>query len=78
MAMPKDNLSDLRAFIAVAQLGSFTKAAGFDVSQSGLSSTVRLLGERLGLRLLARTTRSVAPTEAGQRLIDRLGPLFED
>ncbi len=79
MALPKDNLSDLRAFIAVARAGSFTKAAaGLGISQSAISYTVRMLEERLGLRLLARTTRSVAPTEAGQRLIDRLGPLFED
>ncbi|MES2434148.1 MAG: LysR family transcriptional regulator [Pseudomonadota bacterium] len=77
--MPKDNLSDLRAFIAVARAGSFTKAAaGLGVSQSAISYTVRMLEERLGLRLLARTTRSLAPTEAGQRLIDRLGPMFED
>ena len=66
MALPKDNLRDLRAFIAVAQTGSFTKAAaGLGVSQSAISYTVRMLEERLGLRLLARTTRSVAPTEAG-------------
>lgn len=78
MAMPKDNLSDLRAFMAVTREGSFTKAAAtFGVSQSALSYTVRMLEERLGLRLLARTTRSLAPTEAGQRLIDRLGPMFE-
>ncbi|MDB5660106.1 MAG: transcriptional regulator, LysR family [Cypionkella sp.] len=79
MALPKDNLSDLRAFIAVARAGSFTKAAaGLGVSQSAISYTVRMLEERLGLRLLSRTTRSLAPTEAGQRLIDKLGPMFED
>lgn len=77
--MPKDNLSDIRTFIAVAEEGSFTKAAArFGVSQSAISYTVRTLEERLGIRLLARTTRSVAPTEAGQQLIDRVGPMFED
>lgn len=79
MALPKDNLSDIRVFIAVAQEGSFTKAAArLGVSQSAVSYTVRMLEERLGLRLLSRTTRSVAPTEAGQRLIAKLGPMFDD
>lgn len=78
MPMPKDNLTDIRTFIAVAREGSFTKAAAkFGVSQSAISYSVRMLEERLGLRLLARTTRSVSPTEAGQRLIDRLAPMLE-
>ena len=79
MPMPKDNLTDIRTFIAVAREGSFTKAAAkYGVSQSAVSYSVRMLEERLGMRLLARTTRSVSPTEAGQRLIDRLAPMFED
>ena len=78
MPMPKDNLTDIRTFIAVAREGSFTKAAAkYGVSQSAISYAVRMLEERLGLRLLARTTRSVSPTEAGQRLIDRLAPMLE-
>ena len=78
MPMPKDNLTDIRTFIAVAHEGSFTKAAAkFGVSQSAISYSVRMLEERLGFRLLARTTRSVSPTEAGQRLIDRLDPMLE-
>ena len=60
----KDNMSDIRTFIAVAEEGSFTKvAAKYCVSQSAVSHIVRMLEERLGVRLLARTTRSVAPTE---------------
>lgn len=78
MPMPKDNLTDIRTFIAVAREGSFTKAAAkYGVSQSAVSYSVRTLEERLGMRLLARTTRSVSPTEAGERLIDRLAPMFE-
>ena len=78
MAMPKDNLTDIRTFIAVAREGSFTKAAAkHGVSQSAVSYAVRMLEGRLGVRLLARTTRSVAPTEAGQRLIDRLAPMLD-
>lgn len=77
MPMPKDNLGDLRIFLTVAQEGSFTRAAArYGVSQSAVSHTIRMLEERLGVRLLARTTRSLSPTEAGQRLIDRLGPMF--
>ena len=79
MPMPKDNLTDIRTFIAVAREGSFTKAAAkYGVSQSAVSYAVRMLEERLGVRLLARTTRSLSPTEAGQRLIDRLAPMFEE
>ena len=77
MPMPKDNLGDLRIFLTVAQEGSFTKAAArYGVSQSAISYSVRMLEERLGVRLLSRTTRSLAPTQAGERLIDRLGPMF--
>jgi len=63
--MPRENLNDLLAFLAVARERSFTRAAAqLGVSQSALSHTVRGLEQRLGLRLLSRTTRSVAPTEA--------------
>jgi DNA-binding transcriptional LysR family regulator len=66
------------AFLAVAEERSFTRAAAkLGVSQSALSHTVRVLEERLGLRLLTRTTRSVAPTEAGERLLRSIGPPFE-
>ena len=77
MPMPKDNLGDLRIFLTVAQEGSFTKAAArYGVSQSAISYSIRMLEERLGVRLLSRTTRSLAPTQAGERLIDRLGSMF--
>jgi DNA-binding transcriptional LysR family regulator len=77
--MPRDNLNDVIAFLAVAKEQSFTKAAAkLGVSQSALSHTVRGLEERLGLRLLSRTTRSVAPTEAGQRLLGSVGPRFDE
>jgi len=77
--MPPGNLNDLLAFIAVGQERSFTRAAAkLGVSQSALSHTMRGLEERLGVRLLTRTTRSVAPTEAGERLLHSIGPLFEE
>ena len=77
--MPPGNLNDLLAFIAVGQERSFTRAAAkLGVSQSALSHTMRGLEERLGVRLLTRTTRSVAPTEAGERLLRSIGPLFEE
>jgi DNA-binding transcriptional LysR family regulator len=77
--MHRANLNDLLAFLAVAQERSFTKAAAkLGVSQSALSHTIRSLEERLGLRLLTRTTRSVAPTEAGERLLRTVGPRFEE
>jgi DNA-binding transcriptional LysR family regulator len=73
------NVNDLLAFLAVAREGSFTRAAGkLGVSQSALSHTIRGLEERLGLRLLTRTTRSVAPTGAGERLLRTVGPRFEE
>jgi len=73
--MPQDSLDDLRAFLAVARERSFTRAAAqLGVSQSALSQTVRTLEARLGVRLLTRTTRSVAPTEAGERLLEAVEP----
>jgi DNA-binding transcriptional LysR family regulator len=75
----RDNINDLLAFLAVARERSFTRAAKkAGVSQSALSHTIRQLEERLGVRLLMRTTRAVAPTEAGQRLLDNIGPNFDD
>ena len=77
--MPRHNVNDLLAFLAVAKEGSFTRAAAkLGVSQSALSHTIRGLEERLGLRLLTRTTRSVSPTEAGERLLHAVGPRFEE
>src|SRR5712672_4259812 len=77
--MARESINDLRAFIAVARERSFTRAAAqLGVSQSALSHTVRGLEERLGVRLLTRTTRSVAPTEAGERLLRNLGPRFDE
>src|SRR5437764_9993664 len=77
--MQRGSLNDLLAFLAVGRERSFTRAAAqLGVSQSALSHTIRGLEERLGLRLLTRTTRSVAPTEAGQRLLGALAPRFEE
>jgi DNA-binding transcriptional LysR family regulator len=77
--MLRENLNDVLAFLAVARDRSFTRAAAkLGVSQSALSHTIRGLEARLGLRLLARTTRSVAPTEAGERLLRVLGPRFDE
>jgi DNA-binding transcriptional LysR family regulator len=77
--MPRENLNDLIAFLMVGKERSFTRAAAqLGVSQSALSHTIRGLEERLGIRLLTRTTRSVSPTEAGERLLDSLGPRFEE
>src|SRR5271169_3021843 len=77
--MRRGNLDDLLAFIAVARERSFTKAAAkLGVSQSALSHTIRGLEERLQLRLLTRSTRSVSPTEAGERLLQTVGPRFEE
>ncbi len=73
--MPRENLNDLAAFVAVAEACSFTLAAKkLGISQSALSHAMRGLEERLGVRLLARTTRSVSPTEAGERLLLSVGP----
>jgi DNA-binding transcriptional LysR family regulator len=77
--MPTDDFNDLAAFAAVAQERSFTKAAAkLGISQSRLSLRIRALEERIGLRLLARTTRSVAPTEAGQRVLQTIMPRFAE
>ena len=68
--MPKDSHNDLLAFIAVARERSFTRAAAqLGVSQSALSHLIRALEAKMGVRLLTRTTRSVSPTEAGERLM---------
>lgn len=73
------DLSDLNAFVAVARAGGFREAARQSgLSASGLSEAVRRLEGRLGVRLLNRTTRSVAPTEAGARLLERLGPALRE
>ena len=77
--MQRGHLDDLLAFLAVAREQSFTRAAAkLGVSQSALSHTMRELEARLGVRLLTRTTRRVAPTEAGERLAQSLGPRFEE
>ena len=76
--MDGENLNDLHAFLAVAQERSFTRAAArLGLSQSTLRHTVRGLESRLGVRLLTRTTRSVAPTEAGEQLMQGVGPMLE-
>ena len=77
--MRRENVSDLLAFLAVARERSFTRAGKkLGISQSALSHTIRGLEERLGLRLLTRTTRSVSPTEAGERLLTSVGARFEE
>src|SRR5579871_4120062 len=76
--MARQNINALLAFRAVAEARSFTRAAAqIGVSPSALSHTIRALEERLGLRLLTRTTRSVVPSEAGERLLGAIGPLFD-
>jgi DNA-binding transcriptional LysR family regulator len=76
--MAQTKVNDLQAFLAVARDQSFTKAAAkLDITPSALSHTIRALEERLGVRLLARTTRNVAPTEAGERLMRSIAPLFD-
>ena len=73
------NLDDLHAFVSVARAGGFREAArATDASASGLSEAVRRLETQLGIRLLNRTTRSVSPTEAGQRLLERLSPALTE
>jgi DNA-binding transcriptional LysR family regulator len=77
--MASGNFNDLLAFIAVARARSFTKAAAqLGVSQSALSHTIRGLEARLGVRLLTRTTRSVSPTEAGERLLANVAPRMDE
>lgn len=76
--MKRDELADLLAFLAVAEARSFTRAAArLGTSQSALSHTIRRLENRLGIRLLTRTTRSVAPTEAGEQLLEALRPAVD-
>lgn len=77
--MRREELGSLAMFLEIAEQRSFTRAAAkLGISQSALSHTMRRLEARLGLRLLARTTRNVAPTEAGERLIETLRPALED
>jgi DNA-binding transcriptional LysR family regulator len=76
--MRREELADLNAFLTVAEEGSFTRAAAkLATSQSALSHTIRRLETRLGVRLIARTTRSLAPTEAGERLLKTLKPALD-
>jgi DNA-binding transcriptional LysR family regulator len=77
--MARTNINDLLAFVAVAKERNFTRAAAkLGVSQSALSHTIRGLEERLGIRLLTRTTRSVSPTAAGERLLQSVGPRLDE
>src|SRR5258707_4238649 len=76
--MPKFGFAEMNAFVAVAERSSFAKAARqLGVSRSALSETIRALEEKLGVRLLNRTTRSVAPTEVGERLLAEMRPALE-
>jgi DNA-binding transcriptional LysR family regulator len=76
--MRRGSLDDFQTFIAVAEAGSFTKAAAeLGVSQSAVSYSVRMLEQRLGVRLIARTTRSLSLTDAGERLLQSLAPAFD-
>jgi DNA-binding transcriptional LysR family regulator len=77
--MRGSEFAELAAFVAISEHGSFVKAAAaLGVSTSTLSQSMRALEERLGVRLLNRTTRSVAPTEAGERLLERVRPAFSE
>jgi DNA-binding transcriptional LysR family regulator len=77
--MARDNLSDILVFLAVARERSFTRAAvKLGMTQSALSHTIRALESRLGVRLLTRTTRSVSPTEAGERLLQNVAPRLDE
>ncbi len=77
--MKRDELGDLIAFLTVGEERSFTRAAArLGTSQSSLSHTVRRLEERMGVRLLTRTTRNVVPTDAGEQLMETLRPAFND
>src|ERR1700712_5811709 len=76
--MRSGDFSDLAAFLAVAEAGSFTRAAAkLGLSQSALSYSVRMLEQRLGIRLISRTTRSLSLTDAGQRMLHSLRPAFD-
>jgi len=75
----RDNINDILVFLAIARERSFTRAASkLGMTQSALSHIMRGLEERLGVRLLTRTTRSVSPTEAGERLLQNVGPRLEE
>ena len=75
--MQRTNLNDLVAFLTVARERSFTRAAAkLGISQSSLSHLIRDLEARLEIRLLTRTTRSVSPTDAGERLLNTVGPVW--
>ncbi|MCK5771317.1 LysR family transcriptional regulator [Algiphilus sp.] len=77
--MMRENVVDLMSFVVVARVGSFTRAAAqIGVSQSALSHAVRGLEERLGMRLLTRTTRQVRPTAEGERVLERIAPHFAE
>ncbi|MFC5459078.1 LysR family transcriptional regulator [Massilia niabensis] len=77
--MARDNLNDILVFFAVARERSFTRAAAkLGMTQSALSHIIRSLESRLGVRLLTRTTRSVSPTEAGERLLQNVAPRIEE
>ncbi|WP_084396493.1 LysR family transcriptional regulator [Henriciella aquimarina] len=77
--MLRENIVDLMSFIVVARVGSFTRAAAqIGVSQSALSHSIRGLEDRLGIRLLNRTTRKVTPTQAGERMLERLEPHLQE
>jgi DNA-binding transcriptional LysR family regulator len=79
MPMHAPSLAESTAFVAVVELKSFTKAAKqLALSPPRVSEMVRNLEERLGVRLVERTTRSVAPTEAGERLLERLRPVLDE
>lgn len=77
--MARDNINDILVFLAVARERSFTRAAAkLGMTQSALSHIIRSLEGRLGVRLLTRTTRSVSPTEAGERLLQNVAPRLEE
>ena len=77
--MARENYNDLSAFALIAKEGSFTRAAAkLGISQSALSQTIKALEQRLGIRLLTRSTRSLSPTEAGRRLLRTITPKFEE
>lgn len=77
--MARDNINDIVVFLAVARERSFTRAAAkMGMTQSALSHIVRSLEARMGVRLLTRTTRSVSPTEAGERLLQNVAPRLEE
>jgi len=78
-AVPRRNLNDLLSFVTVAREGSFTRAAALlGVTQSALSQAISGLETRLQIRLLSRTTRSVSPTAAGERLLNAIGNRFDE